>query len=127
MSSTICIKQTANICVPNGSTPKFVFLFDHCSNIPHVFENSITSLTYGLYSKFLLNINGKNVADFHLGTINVHFALQATRCMIALITKSIGGTSQLFSENQFCETASIASDPGFQNKELNLCNLCLQS
>jgi hypothetical protein len=30
--------------------------------------------------------------------------------MIALITKLIGGTSQLFSENQFCETASIASD-----------------
>ena len=108
--------------MPNGSTPKIVFLFDHYSNIPYVFENSITSLTYGLYSKFLLNINGKNVADFHLGTINVLFALQATKCMIALITKLIGGTSQLFSENQFCETASIASDPGFQNKELKLCN-----
>jgi hypothetical protein len=26
----------------------------------------------------------------------------------------------LFSENQFCEKASIASHPGFQNKELNL-------
>ena len=69
----------------------------------------------------------KNAADFHLGTINVPFALQATRCLIALITILIGGTSQLFSENQFCEKASIASDPGFQNKELNLCNLCLQS
>jgi hypothetical protein len=64
----------------------------------------------------------KNAADFHLGTINVPFALQATRCLITLITKLIGGTSQLFSENQFCEKASIASHPRFQNKELNLCN-----
>jgi hypothetical protein len=33
----------------------------------------------------------KNAADFHLGTINVPFALQATRCLITLITKLIGG------------------------------------
>jgi hypothetical protein len=81
-------------------------------------KEKLHSLALSIFSKFLLNINGQNSADSHLGTVNVPFALQATRCLIALIIKLIGGTSQLFSENQFCEKASIVSDPGFHNKEL---------
>ena len=39
-----------------------------------------------------------------------------------LATKSIGGTIQLLPFLQFCVKAYIASMPGFQNFELNLCN-----
>ena len=126
MSSTICIKQNCQYLRAKWLYTKIRIL------IRPLFEYTVCIGKFNyvfnvwlVFSKFLLNINGQNAADFHLGTINVPFALQATSCLIALITKLIGDTSQLFSENQFCEKASVASDPGFQNKELNMCNFVL--
>jgi hypothetical protein len=40
-------------------------------------------------------------------------------CLIARTTEYIGGTRKLFSPDQFCVSASTASELGFQNKELN--------
>ena len=48
--------------------------------------------------------------ELHFGTISVTLALQL-RYLIALIIKTTGGTSQLFSSRQFWQKQSTLSDP----------------
>ena len=67
----------------------------------------------------------QKVEELHFGTISVALALKETRYLIALIIKTTGGTSRLFSSRKFWQKQSTLSDPGFQNKELNLFNFLL--
>ena len=76
---------------------------------------------------FLSNSKVQKAPDGHFGIIRVPTPLHMTICLIALLTKQIGGTSQLFSDCQFCVKASTASDSGYQNKELNLLNFELET
>ena len=66
--------------------------------------------------------------DFHIGTIKGFkepTAFQSLIWLNNLPVSVMGGTSQLFSDDQSCINASTASVPGWRNLELNLGNLVL--
>ena len=73
----------------------------------------------------LLNIIGQYGADFHSGTIRVHFAFSLRTFLIVSQVKFGGGTNQLFSEDQSKLKAFIPLVPVHQNFELNLSHFLL--
>ena len=87
---------------------------------------SITSVALTLVASsdaaFPVNNIGQKTADGHFGTSRVPFALVDWACRNTRGTKYTGGHHQLFSSCQLQVNASTASDPGFQNLELNLGN-----
>lgn len=72
-----------------------------------------------------LNIIGQNGADFHSGTIRVHFTFSFRTSLIVSQTKFGRGTNQLFSEDQSNLKAFIPLVPLHQNIELNLSHFLL--
>ena len=73
---------------------------------------------------------GKNIGQYgaegHLGTTKVPKAAVSCACLNTLGTKHTGRHQQLFSPSQLQVNVSTASDPGFQNRELNLGNCVLK-
>jgi len=62
---------------------------------------------------------GQNAADGHCGIITVPTDLHFIMCLTEFKTSETGGQTQLFSKCQSCVKQSAASQPGFQNLELN--------
>ena len=62
---------------------------------------------------------GQKGAENQHGQINVPTAFVFSMCFKTRGIRAIGGTTQLFSTFQSTVKASIASQPGFQNLELN--------
>ena len=65
-------------------------------------------------------IRGQNGDDGQHGTINVPLVAQTCAWRITLGIRGIGGHHQLTSPVQFTVKASTASEPGFQQRLLNL-------
>ena len=84
-----------------------------------VVGNSSHARTNSAGSDPLGNRSGQNRAENHWGIIRVLEAFAFRACLITLGTKHTGGNYQLFSPSQLQVNASIASEPGVQNLELN--------
>ena len=93
-------------------------------NLPGYIENSaavstLTSTTKGANLTFSGNRMGQKGAEGHSGTTKVPLALHIRACWTTRGTRYTGGHNQLFSSRQSTVNASTASEPGFQNHELN--------
>lgn len=91
----------------------------------NLLERKSQSLTKKVKCVPLLHGNGQKYADFHIGLIEELTALQSLIWLNTLPTSVVGGTSQLFFDDQSYLNASTASVPDWRNLELNLGNLVL--
>ena len=65
-------------------------------------------------------INGQNEANGQQGTIRVPLMAHTRACQMTLGMRAIGGHHKFNSSAQFTVKASTASEPGFQQRLLNL-------
>ena len=84
-----------------------------------VVGNSNHARTNSAGSDPLGNRSGQNGAESHWGIIRVPEPFVFWACLITLGTKHTGGNHQFVFPSQLQVNASIASEPGVQNLELN--------